>query len=77
MLGISFTFIISGYLLSRNINNSSIKGISLGGLFLILYNVIRNWTKFDNKRQVCIVGVILLGLIYTGFNNNIQRNLIL
>lgn len=66
MLIISSIYIIGGYFTSIKTMNMSLGGISIGGLFLLAYNLIINWRLFDEKKQLLILGLILLILLYIG-----------
>ena len=66
MLIISSVYIIGGYIASITTNNMSLGGISVGGLLLLAYNLLINWRLFDDKKQLLILGLILVILLYIG-----------
>jgi hypothetical protein len=66
MLGCSFIYITIGYMLNRAIPNVSIRAVSLGGLLLMLHSLFINWSEFNEKHQVIILGIMLLFLLIFG-----------
>ena len=66
MIIIGFGCIVSGYLASIFASNTSLKGISVGGLILLLWNLLINWRLFDQKKQVMILGIILSCFLIMG-----------
>lgn len=68
MLTLGFMFLFIGVMLSKEKTSSSLRGISVGGFFLILYYLIKNWYKISELHQIIIIGGILGGLVYAGSN---------
>lgn len=73
MLVLGFVFIVVGVLASKQytnnvkqMSNSSMRGLSLGGLFLIIWYIFKNWSLFSETHQVLLMGGVLAGLLYTG-----------
>ena len=66
MIIISSIFIIGGFMIGKSTSNMSLAGISIGGFLLLLWNLIRNWSLFDEQKQVMILGGFLLVLLYVG-----------
>lgn len=66
MIAISVAYIIVGALGSKYGGNVSMRGVSLGGLFLLISNIFRYWNDIDHQKQIFLLGVALSGLMYMG-----------
>lgn len=66
MLIIGFLYIVAGVYLSKQYSNASIRGITFGGILLLLWHILLNWYKFSNLQQVLLIGGALAGLLYAG-----------
>ena len=57
--------IISGnYIKEQSISN----GISLGGLFLLIFHTLFNWFSIDQTTKIVVLSISLGALLYTGKN---------
>jgi hypothetical protein len=76
MLVIGFLLLVLGVTASnyQEKSNATLKGLSLGGLFLIIFYVISNWSKINNVHQIILIGAILASLMYLGLGNKIIKN---
>ena len=70
MLVLGFMFLVVGVYISKQFSNSSMSGISFGGTLLIIWFMIKNWSKFSDIHQVGAIGIILIGLFMAGYNGN-------
>jgi hypothetical protein len=66
MLVLGFVYLFGGVYASKNMSSPALRGISLGGLFLIFYHIVINWGRINELHQLLIMGVILATLIYLG-----------
>lgn len=71
MLTIGFIYLVVGVIASKQIQSTSMTGISLGGLLLISYFLSTNWYKFSQMNQVLIIGGLLIGAIVVGLDKNL------
>ena len=69
MLVIGFILVILGGVIAKNNPDYPSRGISIGGIFLVILYVSKNWSKFGEAYQVMIMGLIIAGLMYAGANN--------
>lgn len=66
MLVLGFVYLFGGVYASRNMSSPALRGISLGGLFLIFWHVVVNWNRFNDLHQLLVMGIVLATLIYSG-----------
>lgn len=73
MMSLGFVYILAGVLLSKWAVNPTFNGVSLGGLFLILWYVFTNWNTIDDKQKLLIMGSGLAGLSFVGYKSYTQH----
>ena len=72
MLVIGFMLLVFGIISYKYLgSNVSSNGVSLGGLFLLIYFIVANWSKFNNVHQVMLIGTILGSLLLFGLSGKI------
>lgn len=69
----STVYIIMGVVGSAYNTNISLRGVSLGGLFLLISNIFRHWNVLDQEKQLFLLGLSLSALMY--FGNQIKTSL--
>lgn len=74
MIMISTMYIVIGLFGSKCNANIALRGISLGGVFLLFFNIIRHWITLDQEIQLFFLGLSLTVFIY--FGNQIKLTMI-
>lgn len=73
MIFASTVYIIIGVIGSNFNANIALRGVSLGGLFLLITNILKYWNVLDQQKQLFILGLSLSALMY--FGNQIKASL--
>ena len=59
--------IVGGNYIKDSISN----GISLGGLFLLIFHTLFNWFSIDQTSKIVVLSISLGALLYTGKNKKL------
>lgn len=66
LLGV-FSIVGGNYIKEESISN----GISLGGLFLLIFHTLFNWFSIDQTSKIVVLSISLGALLYTGKNKKL------
>lgn len=73
MIMFSTLYIVTGMVGSKFNANIALRGVSLGGLFLLISNIFRHWNVLDQEKQLFLLGLSLTVFMY--FGNQIKTSL--